>query len=264
MPGGKTYDYLFVEDVEKLRRKVRTARGSLAYLCRASADHHAFQYLVTGREQHAAKALEEINRRLDDYLAGDLTYDIHFHTWCNAAPMARLAASFDWIADSEAVSPEDYHRISEAIIDYTLKHPFTRMKGRVCAHDNQIGAMSFCCTLVGYLFGVKRGNDLRAQRLLSAGLMRYPDLFGLSPHGGYSHEGSTSFCQIVSPVTCWFTALVEQVTGEEYFSRRFPRWAWRSWRRRPAIRRLSRPSRLLIWALNPLMSRGGPTTASGP
>jgi len=88
--------------------------------------------------------------------------------------------------------------------------------------DNQIASMSLCCTLVGYLFGVKRGRDLRAQRLMSAGMMRFPDLFALSPPGGYSYEGSTYFCQIVAPVVSWYCALMEEITGEDAFRRSFP------------------------------------------
>ena len=219
--ANTNYDYLFVPDVKALRRKVRNATGALGYLCRASEGHSAFRYLVTGKDDYARKALDEINATLDRYLAGEFTYDVHFHTWCNAAPMARTATNLDWIADSPAVSKKDFARIKEAILDYTLKHPFTRMKGRIASCDNQIGAMSFCCALVGYLFGVKRGRDLRAQRLMAAGLTRFPDMFGLSEPGGYSYEGSTYFCEIVSPITCWFTALAEQITGEDCFTRRY-------------------------------------------
>ena len=232
MTTPATREYLFVPDVQALRNKIAHAHGTVAYLWKSLqalpyADgngryYPAFLYLVTGREEYARAALAELKSAMEIYRAGDLSLDVHFHTWCNSAPMARLAVMFDWIADSPEVSAEDAAAIKEAILDYTLKHPYNIAKSRTLTFDNQISAMSFCCALVGYLFGVKRGTDMRAQRLLDAGIMRFPDIFALSPKGGYSGEGSTYFCQIVAPVASWYCALMEQITGEEVFSRPFP------------------------------------------
>lgn len=225
------YDHLFVPSVPALRRKLKNSTGTLASMWRniqavptAGGNGRffaAFCHLATGKDEWAEMALHAIDEDLEKYLAGDLSLDIHFHTWCNAAPMARTAAAFDWIADSRAVSPKDRRRISEAMIDYCFKHPFNIAKSRTLAFDNQIGAMSFACTLIGYLFGVRRGRDARAQRMMAAGLMRFPDLVALSPRGGYSFEGSTYFCQIVAPMTTLYSALVEQITGEDVFDRRW-------------------------------------------
>ncbi|MBI2192841.1 MAG: HEAT repeat domain-containing protein [Planctomycetes bacterium] len=229
--------YLFVDDLPALRKKLKTSRGVLrdiyqglqAQIPDGVTDKPlppfyfpAFSYLVTGKEEHAALAAEAIRATLRTYLAGDYSHDVHFHTWCNAAPMARLAAAYDWIADSPSLSRSDVRDFQEAILDYTFKHPYNRLKGRMRAFDNQIAAMSFCCTLVGYLFGSKRDDDARAHRMLAEGLLRLPDLIGLCPPGGYSGEGSTYFGLIVAPVTAWYCALVEQITGQDVFFRRFP------------------------------------------
>lgn len=227
-----TQSKLFVPDVQALRDKIARADGTVAYLWKSLQSlpcaegnqryYPAFLYLVTGREEYARTALAEIKAALVDYRAGDLSLDVHFHTWCNSAPLARLAVMFDWIADAPVVTPAEFAEIKEALLDYALKHPYNIAKSRTLAFDNQISAMSFCCALVGYLFGVKRGRDLRAQRLMEAGIMRFPDIFALSPPGGYSGEGSTYFCQIVAPVVSWYCALMEQITGEEIFTRAFP------------------------------------------
>lgn len=225
-------DYLFVPDLQALRAKIARGRGMVGYLWRniqalPNADSNgryypAFRYLITGEEEYAQQALQEIKQAMEFYRAGDFSMDVHFHTWCNSAPMARLAIMFDWIADSPQVSAADASEIKEAMLDYTLKHPYNIAKSRVLTFDNQISAMSFCCALVGYLFGIKRGKDLRAQRLLNAGIMRFPDIFALSPAGGYSYEGSTYFCQIVAPIVSWYCALMEQITGEEIVTHPFP------------------------------------------
>jgi hypothetical protein len=76
---------------------------------------------------------------------------------------------------------------------------------------------------VGCPFGVKRGRDRRAQRLMASGMLRFPDYFALSPPGGYSGEGSTCFCQIVAPVVSWYCALMEQITGSLIFTDGTPR-----------------------------------------
>ncbi len=224
--------YLLVPDVQALRAKIARADGTVAYLWKSlqalpqaegnGRYYPAFLHLVTGRDDYALTALAEIKAAMEVYRAGDLSIDVHFHTWCNSAPLARLAVMLDWIADSPVVTAADFAEIKEALLDYTLKHPYNIAKSRTLAFDNQISAMSFCCALVGYLFGVKRGSDLRAQRLMEAGIMRFPDIFALSPPGGYSGEGSTYFCQIVAPVVSWYCALMEQITGEELFSRPFP------------------------------------------
>ncbi len=227
-----SYDYLFVPEVAALRRKLARASGVPALLWKSlrrlphttgnAVYGPAFCYLATGKDAYAEQALAGLREQMEIYLAGDISLDLQFHTWCNSAPMARLATMLDWIADSPAVSPHDFSAIKEAMLDYTFKHPYNIAKSRVRSFDNQIASMSLCCTLVGYLFGVKRGNDLRAQRLMSAGMMRFPDLFALTPPGGYSYEGSTYFCQIVTPVVSWYCALMEQITGEELFFRPFP------------------------------------------
>jgi hypothetical protein len=228
----RPYDYLFVPEVAALRRKLARATGVPALLWKSlrrlpnttgnAVYGPAFCYLATGKEAYAEQALAGLREQMEVYLAGDISLDLQFHTWCNAAPMARLATMLDWIADSPAVSKRDFAAIKEAMLDYTLKHPYNIAKSRLRSFDNQIASMSFCCALVGYLFGVKRGNDLRAQRLMSAGMMRFPDIFGLTPPGGYSYEGSTYFCQIVTPVVSWYCALMEQITGEDLFHKPFP------------------------------------------
>lgn len=225
-------EYLFVADLAAFRRKMKRLSPtagriwrSLEVLPNAGGNERysaAFRYLVTGKEPYAKEALGQIRKAMEFYLAGELSMDVQFHTWCNAAPMARLATMLDWIADSRSVSARDFAQIKEAMLDYTFKHPFNISKSRVCTFDNQIASMAFCCTLVGYLFGVKRGSDPRAQRMLESGAMRFSDIFGLSPRGGYSYEGSTYFCQVVTPVVSWYCALMEQVTGQEYFNYPFP------------------------------------------
>ena len=227
--------YLFVPDVKRFRRRIRGLEGTAARLWKSiqapseggrlyspALYNSAFAYLATGRESYARTALAEIQRTMEFYRAGEISIDVHFHTWCNSAPMARAAIMLDWIADASCVTESAFSEIREQMLDYTFKHPYSIAKSRLRTFDNQISSMAFCCATVGYLFGVKRGRDLRAQRMLDAGLMRFPDIFGLTPRGGYSYEGSTYFCQIVAPVVTWFCALAEEITGEDYFQRAFP------------------------------------------
>ena len=223
--------YLLVYDRDALRLKLKRAKGSLALLWRSiqaqpyaagnGAYFNAFCYLATGKESYARAAIAELKKALHAYRAGDRASVIHFHTWCNAMPLARLAIAFDWVADSPALAPSDAETMRETLIDYAMKHPASIARSRALTSDNQIGGMSFCNTLVGYLFGVKRGADPRAQRLLAEGAMRFPDLLALAPPAGYSLEGSTYFAQIVVPLLSLFAVLMEQITGEDHVSRRY-------------------------------------------
>ncbi|MEI6425083.1 MAG: hypothetical protein WCP55_22935, partial [Lentisphaerota bacterium] len=88
--------------------------------------------------------------------------------------------------------------------------------------ENQVFSSAFCAATVGYVLGVKRGDNALARQLFSTGLMRLQELIGLLPAGGYSPEGSTYHEQVVLPLTVLSASFVEEVTGLPVFEKGLP------------------------------------------
>ena len=226
--------YLMIEDIARLRSKMSRGQVPLDrwwphFL--QLARHHSttfplfpsLAYLVTEDEEYAAIARDRILEHTRKLLPYEYSLHVQFHTWCNAQPLARTAIAFDWVADSDVFSAEEFAEISEAFIAYAYKHPYMVAQSRTeRAADNQIMSMCFACAVIGFLFGVKRGNDPRARELFAYGVFRFPNMVGHCDPGGYSHEGSTYMDQIVMPSSALFAAFMESTLGEDFLEQRYP------------------------------------------
>ncbi len=191
---------MLVKDVGALRRKIDEAKGSLAAkwrgfltLAEHQADAHplypAFAALVTEDPQWS----EAFRRRLEAKVNGLPTDALHggcqFHTWCWCAPLARWTVAYDWVADLPAFADFDHRRCADAFIDAIHSQVYPRVLGRVPACDNQIGSMLLACGVVGYLFGVKRGQDPRAVKLYQVAMERVGEIAALA-EAQFVGEGS--------------------------------------------------------------------------
>ena len=185
---------MLVPDLNVLRRKLRTARGSLADKWRtfqALAEHQAeafptysaFQALIAGDQaepERFAQASEAAARRFREALERKLlstpsycrSLHVQFHTWCFANPLARWAIAYDWVADHPAFAGFDHLRAADTFLDAAHSQIYPRVFAREPSGDNQIASMLLACGVIGYLFGVKRGRDPRAQAMFRTALER--------------------------------------------------------------------------------------------
>lgn len=209
---------MLIEDLPVLRGKLRKAEGSLAAkwsgflaLAEHQAEAHplypAFAALVTEDtrwgEAFRARFDDKVTRLPVDALHGGC----QFHTWCWSAPLARWAIAYDWVADQPAFSGFDHRRCADAFLDAIHSQVYPRVLARVPASDNQIASMLLACGVVGYLFGVKRGNDPRAVQLYRLAMGRIPEVAALA-EAQFVGEGSTYMVGVNTAVMgLWYAYL---------------------------------------------------------
>ena len=174
---------MLLDDVDALRRKLNGSRGSLAEKWRhfqVLAEHQAESFplnpalvaLVTGDEGAARRFRELLEKRLLQVPADCRSHAAQYHTWCWSIPLGRWAVAYDWLADSPAFADFDHAAAADVLIDAMHSQVYPRILARVPSGDNQIGSMLLACGLIGYLFGVKRGSDPRAQQLYQIAMER--------------------------------------------------------------------------------------------
>lgn len=225
---------LMDESPEALRRKLQGATGLLGrwwqhYLALAREDGNWFchyspmAYLVTGDAAFADLTRASFAEYAESEPEANLACEPQFHTHVTAAPLARLVALYDWIADLDVLSPAESQAFAAAAINHCHKFPMQQLHGRtLTGFDNQVMSNAFCCALVGYAFGFKRGNDPLAQRMFSLGLSWLRALFLRAPSHGYSLEGSTYNEQVATPVALMSAILYQQITGHNVYQHGLP------------------------------------------
>lgn len=192
--------FMLLDDVAALRRKLTGARGSLAEKWRhfqVLAENQAEVFplnpalvaLVTGDERAARRFRELFEQRLLQVPADCRSHAAQYHTWCWSIPLGRWAVAYDWLADSPAFADFDHASAADVLIDAIHSQVYPRILARQPSGDNQIGSMLLACGLIGYLFGVKRGSDPRAQRLYQIAMERNAEI-AASAHAHFIGEGS--------------------------------------------------------------------------
>ncbi|MEX2607199.1 MAG: HEAT repeat domain-containing protein [Kiritimatiellia bacterium] len=228
-----------VNDLEALRKKISGLTGvwekRWREFCRQAAlekrsvrwysgsdtpNHAAFAALITDGAKWKQIARRDLLWMKDRYAetleAGTQDSD----TWIHAAPMARRAIALDWMWDADVFSGRERDELVELFITDSLKYPHVTLHHRVPPHANNQGmAQALNCVVVGYLFGVKHGNDARARYLLEFALPHLAVQIAYLPPDGYSGEGSTYVVLVADPLTALCTAVLEELSGENWFER---------------------------------------------
>jgi hypothetical protein len=141
-------------------------------------------------------------------------------TWIYAAAMARRAIALDWVWDTGILNDSERDGFAELFVSDSLKYPYVVLHHRVPPHANNQGlAMALNLMTVGYLFGVKRDRDPRARHMLEVGLQHVIQQVAFLPPGGYSGEGSTYMVGVADPLLAIACAVIEEITGEDFFNR---------------------------------------------
>ena len=224
-------DYLYIDDVDALRRKLTDDSRPLAgywdeFLRMTERTdefprYAALAYLVTGERRYAEMYREQfLPPALDLW---EKPFDVHFHSsWGESANFARWVAGYDWVVDSGVFSESEREEVARHLTDLAYGAPHFVSQGRYPASNNQIMAMSLGRAAIGYVFGVKRGNSRLARREMEGGLERLGEIVGHTPAGGYTLEGSTYHHQTCIPLTILFAELAEQITGQSVLGTAFP------------------------------------------
>lgn len=230
-----------VDNLKDLRRKIQNLKGVwkkrwMHFLDQAACEsrnpvwygalavdtpvHSAFAWIATCEKKWAEIARRDIEWMMDNYensLRSELPDN---DTWCYAAPMLRRAIALDWIWDSGMFSPSELDSLADFFIRDSLKYPYVVLHHRIPPHANNQGmSQALNLVVIGYIFGVKRGRDPRASHLLKYGLEHLHQQIAWLPPDGYSGEGSTYLLLVEAPLVAIACAVLEEITGMEYFAR---------------------------------------------
>ncbi|MHB9132098.1 MAG: HEAT repeat domain-containing protein [Armatimonadota bacterium] len=178
--------------------------------------------VVTGEDEYRELARKSFLRYIELRREAETSMEAQYHTHVFAAPLGQWAIFYDWVADLGLFSPQEDAAFRETMIDLAYIFPLQHIQSRACTFENQIFSNAFGAAAVGYVFGIKRGEDAQARRLFSSGLSWLQELLGRLPKGGYSPEGSTYHEQVVVPMTLIASVLLEEVTGHPIFEKGLP------------------------------------------
>jgi hypothetical protein len=176
-------------------------------------------FVVTGEEVYRRPARDLFLRFTKTKDAGLLTKEVQYHTHTASAPLGRLMALYDWIADTELLTPAEDAAFRAAALDFAAQVPMRQLQGRARMFDNQIFSNAFGAAVTGHVLGVRRGDSAQARRIHAVGMEWLLDQFGRLPHGCYSGEGSTYHMLVVMPLLTLAGAFVEETAGIPLFHR---------------------------------------------
>lgn len=183
------------------------------------SSYNVLAFVVTGEDvyrQHARDLFLRFSRAKD---AGLLTKEVQFHTHTAAAPLGRLMALYDWVADTDLLTKAEDAAFRAAALDFAAQVPMTQLQGRARMFDNQIFSNAFGAAIAGHVLGVRRGDSAQGRRIHAVGMEWLLDQFGRLPHSCYSGEGSTYHMLVVVPLLTLAGAFVEEVTGLPLYQR---------------------------------------------
>jgi hypothetical protein len=174
--------------------------------------------VVTDQPEYRAIARGALMRYVEEREEAEISNEAQYHTHVFSAPLGRWAIFYDWVADLDVLSAAEDARVREMLLSHAFLFPLQQLQSRMRSFDNQVMANAFGAAAVGYLLGLKRGDDALARRLFTSGLSWLHELLGLLPLGGYSGEGSTYHEQVVQPMTVLSALLIEETTGQPVFT----------------------------------------------
>ena len=178
--------------------------------------------LVTGEESDRELARQSFLRFVTFRAEGEISNEAQYHTHVVSAPLARWAVFYDWIADLGILPPAEDAAFRDFLLDYAHVFSLPHIQSRRLDFDNQILANAFGAATVGYVLGIRRGDNALARRLFASGVNWVRELLGRLPAGGYSPEGSTYHEQVVLPLTLLSALLLEEAIGEPVIERGLP------------------------------------------
>ncbi|MDR1190452.1 MAG: hypothetical protein LBK60_02150 [Verrucomicrobiales bacterium] len=241
---------LFEADFQKLGRKLATADGYLAELRDLMQKHADLDQPADGqRRWHVPSAVtlalldgspSAVARARELFLlewadGASLGSDVHYWNsprfttndrWIGAAMLAQLLILWDWLAVAGAWRDADIDAHADTALGFLETYVETHLKGRghmPILHDpiNQGAAMSVALLYAGWLFGHKWRRDARARRMHARALNLLPDHIGQFMRGGYDGDGFTYMRQIHLQCFTLGVALLEDVTGGDWYHRQF-------------------------------------------
>ena len=176
-------------------------------------------FLATGEDIYRTLARDVFLQFTGTEQAALLTWDVQGNTHTAVAPLGRLMAFYDWIADTDLLTPGEQRAFEGAVLDFAHLIPMDQLQGRARSFDNQVLSNCFGGALVGYLLGVKRGDSALARRLYALSTEMLLDQFRRLPRCCYSGEGSTYHEQVVGPVLLLSGLFLEEVLGLPMYER---------------------------------------------
>jgi len=183
------------------------------------SSYNVLAFIVTGEDvyrQHARDLFLRFTRNKD---AGLLSKEVQFHTHTASAPLGRMMALYDWIADTDLLTPAEDVAFRAAVLDYAAQVSMQQLQGRARMFDNQVFSNAFGAAVTGHVLGVRRGDSAQGRRLYAVGMEWLLDQFGRLPPGCFSGEGSTYHLLVVLPLLTLAGAFVEEVTGSPLYQR---------------------------------------------
>ena len=96
--------------------------------------------------------------------------EAQFHTHVVAAPLGRWAVFYDWLADHDLFTASEHARIRETLLDLADTLAMPQIQSRALSFDNQALANAFGAAVVGYVFGVTRGDSALGRHMFRAGV----------------------------------------------------------------------------------------------
>jgi hypothetical protein len=183
------------------------------------SSYNSLAFVVTGEEVYRQHARDLFLRFTKNKDAGLLTKEVQYHTHTASAPLGRLMAFYDWIADTDLLTPAEDAAFRAAALDFAAQVPMRQLQGRARMFDNQIFSNAFGAAVTGHVLGVRCGDSPQARRIHAVGMEWLLDQFGRLPHGCYSGEGSTYHMLVVMPLLTLAGAFVEETAGIPMFHR---------------------------------------------
>ena len=183
------------------------------------SSYNVLAFVVTGADAYRQHARDLFLRFTHAKDAGLLTKEVQFHTHTAAAPLGRLMALYDWVVDTDLLTPAEDAAFRAAALDFAAQVPMKQLQGRARMFDNQIFSNAFGAAVAGHVLGVRRGDSAQGRRIHAVGMEWLLDQFGRLPHSCYSGEGSTYHMLVVLPLLTLAGAFVEEVTGLPLYQR---------------------------------------------
>ena len=183
------------------------------------SSYNVLAYVVTGEDVYRRHARDLFLRFTRSKDAGLLTKEVQFHTHTASAPLGRLMALYDWIADTDLLTSAEDAAFRAAVLDYAAQVSMQQLQGRARMFDNQVFSNAFGAAVTGHVLGVRRGDSALGRRLYAVGMEWLCDQFSRLPAGCYSGEGSTYHLLVVMPLLTLAGAFMEEAAGLPLYQR---------------------------------------------
>lgn len=221
-------DFLFLKGLTRYKAENGYSKElwKLArHLSKNPKDHPEYSLFmsIVGKRNFSAGIFEKIKRK---YMDAELSSDIFMkkHTWIGASKMAVYSIFLDWMAQSGVISKDAITREGNFILKQYRRFVFPALLGRTPETNfntglelsNQVCAMTFGCSIAGYLWGEKYSADEFAKDMLDYARNIFPVLIGRSVDG-FGGEGHTYQFEVEIPSLVLMAKFWEDILGIDFF-----------------------------------------------